>query len=135
MLNNDASDGNSKEVLDLEYKNWNKQLTDEKIQSTLEEFKRVLAYIDDLHIDFDRYKLKGVSHFYALFAFCKKMIDQNIKAATIQDRIDTFYLDLRLFAFSAPGVRDYLESMQSNTRSKSQRLKRINALVEGCFQP
>ena len=132
FLNDDASDGNSKEAIDSEYKKWNQKLSDGNIEDIVKNFCIILAYIDDLDIKFDKYKLKGVSHFYALFALCKKMVDMNISAKDIKDKLDIFYTRLRENKSDYPGVEKYRESMQSNTRSKSQRLKRINALIEAC---
>ncbi|SEG16499.1 Protein of unknown function DUF262 [Butyrivibrio sp. Su6] len=132
LLNDDASDGNAKETLDNEYKKWNEKLTDGQIDSIEMRFKKILEYIEELDINFDQYKLKGVSHFYAIFAFSKVMIEKNINPSAIRGKLDEFYLKMRDKSYDYPGVQKYLDSMQSNTRSKSQRLKRINALIESC---
>lgn len=132
LLNGEASDGNAKETLDNEYKKWNKILTETNAEKIADEFKNVQEYIDGLKVDFDKYKLKGVSHFYALFAFCKIMIDRGVSPLANKDKLDLFYGNMRRKDYSCKGVKEYLDSMQSNTRSKSQRLKRINALIIAC---
>jgi len=80
----------------------------------------------------EKYKINGVSHFYALFALAQHCLSKKIEAKAITTKLDEFYDCLRNSEELDPNVKAYQESMQANTRSKSQRLKRINALIQYC---
>lgn len=129
VLENDVSDGNSKTILDDKYRIWHNKLTHEDYIQALERVKKIVRYISDLKIDFDKYKIKGVSHYYALFVFCDIMINAGIDSASITDRLDNFFTQVRIVDSIDENAIAYRVSMQSNTRSKMQRTKRIDALV------
>lgn len=131
VLEGEASEGNSKNSLDDKYAYWKDKLSEEKSKEIVLAIKDIVSFIDDLHIEFDKYKLKGVSHYYALFGFSKIMIDNGKNSKEIEEKINLFYRELRSPEISNPYAMQYSETMKSNTRSKRQRDKRINALVEG----
>ncbi len=131
VLEGEAGEGNSKNTIDQKYAQWNKQLDKEKSSEVISVVKTIVEFINNLHIDFDKYKLKGVSHYYALFGFSKIMIDAGKTAEDVSEKLNDFYKELRSPVISNSYAMQYSETMKSNTRSKSQRDKRINALVNG----
>jgi len=129
LLENEASDGDAKMNLDVKYKTWNARLDQKISNNCINEFKQIVGFINKLDLDFDKYKIKGVSHFYALFAFSKTCVLENRDSSEVSIKLNEFFAKVRSKDDDDVYINDYRISMQSNTRSKSQRKKRINALV------
>ena len=125
-------DASKKENIDDYYTKWAANLSAEKALQIREAFTQTVQYLDSLAIDFEKYKINGVSHFYALFALAHHCLNKNIEAASISSKLNEFYDCLRNSEELSCDVKAYRESMQANTRSKGQRLKRINALIRYC---
>lgn len=118
--------------MDEYYTKWANCLTEEKSAEIEGSFIETIQYLDALNIDFEKYKINGVSHFYALFALARHCVNTRIEVAMISSKLDEFYNCLRNSDKLSNDVNAYRESMQANTRSKGQRLKRINALIQYC---
>ena len=132
LLEETPMDASKKETMDEYYTKWAADLTREKASEITDTFKQTIQYLNSLNVDFEKYKINGVSHFYALFALAQHCSNAKIEAATITSKLDEFYDCLRNSDELGPDVKAYRESMQANTRSKGQRLKRINALIRYC---
>ncbi|MFB2778177.1 DUF262 domain-containing protein [Shewanella mangrovisoli] len=85
-------------------------------------------YLESLNIDFEKHKVTGVSHLYALWGLSLYCLDKRISAKKIQLELDNFYTGLRSDADSDQNFTDYKKSMASSTRMKGPRVKRIEAL-------
>ncbi len=132
VLEEKVDNGDANSTLDEKYKEWSQKIDAENSRKYLEEFKEVMKYINDFNIDFDKYKIKGVSHFYVLFAFGNSLrMNSNINMRSIENKLNDFYTKLRSGDKSAV-IENYRVSMQSRTKSKSQREKRLKALIEYC---
>lgn len=132
LLEGTPMDASKRENIDDYYSKWSSSLTREKSQEIYEVFIQTIRYLDSLTLDFEKYKINGVSHFYALFAFANYCYVSGIDVAIIAPKLDEFYTCLRYSGEPDINVANYRESMQSNTRSKGQRLKRITALIQYC---
>jgi hypothetical protein len=132
LLEKAPLDASKKENIDEYYAKWADGLTTEKAGQIKETFIQTVEYLKALTIDFEKYKINGVSHFYALFAFANHCAVDQIEAATISSKLNEFYECLRNSEDLSGDVKAYRESMQANTRSKGQRTKRINALIQYC---
>lgn len=132
LLEQVPMDASKKEYMDEYYTKWANCLTEEKSAEIEGAFVETIQYLDALNIDFEKYKINGVSHFYALFALARHCVNTKIEAAKISSKLDEFYNCLRNSDKLGNDVNAYRESMQANTRSKGQRLKRINALIQYC---
>jgi hypothetical protein len=95
-------------------------------------FDLCVKYINNIQLDFDKFKIKGVSHYYALFGLAYHCVENNVPVEAISKKIVEFYETLRGSSTITGDVQAYKESMQSNTRSKGQRIRRINALITFC---
>ena len=85
-------------------------------------------------LDFNKYKIRGVSHFYVLFALSNFLCENSsYDKNKISQKLNDFYTKLRK-GDKVPVIEDYRLSMQSRTRSKSQREKRFCALKEYCLE-
>jgi len=128
LLEKEPMDASSKDNIDIYYEKWSKQLTEEDALKVEGLFEQCISFINNIQIDFDKYKIKGVSHYYALFGLAFYCIEKNIHVNKINSEIDKFYEILRDPKAINGNVQEYKDSMQSNTRSKRQRVRRINAL-------
>ncbi len=131
LLEETPMDASKKENIDEYYKKWF-GLSHEKALQIQELFSKTILYLDSLTIDFEKYKINGVSHFYALFALAHYCINQQVDSEIVSQKLSEFYNGLRNADQLAPEVNAYRESMQANTRSKAQRVKRIQALINYC---
>lgn len=132
LLEGEPTDASTRMNLDLLYDKWVKKLTDSEIATSRSQFIAAAKYLNALSIDFEGFKINGVSHYYALFAFSKYCCDHNLDSKTMSQKLNEFYTHLRFPEKSLRDIADYRGSMQSNTRSKAQRLRRINALIHYC---
>ena len=132
LLEQTPMDASKKDNLDDYYKKWAADLSEEQAYMLEERFKKTVQYLDMLSIDFEKYKINGVSHFYALFALSNHCLNRGVDSICVSSKLDEFYDCLRNTDDPNDNVIAYRESMQANTRSKGQRLKRINALIQYC---
>ena len=132
LLEGEPMDASKRENIDDYYKKWAYKLTPEKSDEIETIFKDVISYLLKLQIEYEKYKINGVSHFYALFVFSYKCLSLNSDYKSISAKISEFYDKLRGYGDVCQEVREYKESMQSNTRSKGQRIKRIHSLIKYC---
>lgn len=132
LLEQEPGDGDSKKELDEKYRVWNKKLKEENIDDCLRKFEAIMKFLNQVDLDYNKYRIKGVSHFYALFAFGNNCIDGQKNPEEISPLLEEFYSRVRKSNENNEDVRNYRLSMQSNTRAKSQRKKRINSLIHFC---
>lgn len=132
LLEREPMDASKRENIDEYYKKWAQKLTQEKSKEIESTFIKTISFMSDLKIDYERYKINGVSHFYALFGFSYKCQIRNCNRQEISLKICDFYKRLRGNDGCCEEVSEYKDSMQSNTRSKGQRIRRINALMKYC---
>lgn len=132
VLEGKVDNGDTNSTLDNKYKEWSEKINAKNFEKYLNEFEEVMKYISDFNIDFNKYKIKGVSHFYVLFAFSNILrINTHFNTKKVENRLNDFYTKLRN-GDTTPLIEDYRLSMQSRTKSKSQREKRLHALKEYC---
>lgn len=132
LLENEPMDASKKENIDDYYQKWAAQLTVERSQEIEQMFKNIIRYINGLSIDFEKFKINGVSHFYALFALAHTCIQLEANTIVISEKLNSFFDSLRNSDDYSDEVSEYKESMQANTRSKGQRVRRIHALTKYC---
>ncbi|ACA46747.1 DUF262 domain-containing protein [Clostridium botulinum] len=117
----------TRKELDGLYEKWtNKEFNKNDI---IEKFRTITEFIELLDIDYDKYKITGVSHLYGIWVFSYICVLQDIRAIDIKGMIDKFYSKLRNKDTSQEFI-EYSKSMNSATKSKSSRRKRVNALLE-----
>jgi len=132
LLEKEPMDASSRDNIDAYYDKWSQQLTEELASQIRDIFIKCVNFINSMKLNFDKYKIKGVSHYYALFGLAYFCVEENVLVESISDKIANFYDVLRGNNASNSDVQAYRESMQSNTRSKGQRIRRINALKTFC---
>ena len=114
-------------VIDQRYDNLSKAEIDwVKLQKN---FEIVTDYMKSLNLNYEEYKIKGVSHLYGIWTLCLRCISKDISAARISNKLEDFFAILRSRKSECVGVEGYKRSMSSRTRSFSRRKERVEALA------
>lgn len=128
VSNNEILEG-KEEKIDKYFENLVESQTEEESEAIIGYIKKIIETLKKFDIDYKKYSIQGVSHLYAIwylaYIICKKNL-QNI--GEIKEKIVEFYEDLRGNQ-SNEFVREYHSSMQSASKSKSSRKKRVSALL------
>ena len=90
--------------------------------------KKIKNVIKEWNLDYSQYCIEGVSHLYAVW-YVALYIIKNKNESNIKDNLTNFYKDLRGDKIN-PQTLIYQQSMQSASRSKSSRKKRVNAILD-----
>lgn len=121
-------------TLDSFYDVWVERF--ERNPDSIEDLKQVFytttAFLDNLNIDYEHYKISGVSHLYGLWGFSLVCIADGVDAVAIRDKVKQFFELLRFSKTETEEIKLYKNSMSYTTKSKNQRQKRIDALVKFC---
>lgn len=91
-------------------------------------FEKNINLLKEWNIDYSAYNIEGVSHLYALWYLALYTNNNQINADDICDKMNIFYRNLRSYK-TIPQTVIYQQSMQSASRSKSARKKRVNAIL------
>ncbi|MCY8009856.1 DUF262 domain-containing protein [Bacillus haynesii] len=101
--------------------------TSEKV---VNEFHKIKSVVEKFNLDYDKYKIRGTSHLYAIwylaYFICKNKLAINDSFLT---KLHKFYADLRGDR-TLSYTEEYQKSMQSGSKYKSSRKKRIMALLD-----
>lgn len=128
-LRNGIIGGNESEidkVFEIEAEKYNVK----KSTITKDKFNKVGKLLQSWNIDLDKYHIEGVSHIYALWYIALYVVSEGLgESDLIKKKLCDFYEDLR----GNQQIKEtiiYQQSMQSASRSKSSRKKRINAILK-----
>ena len=122
----------SQDVLDGLYEKYHD--SSNQIQQAVQDFSEVLSYINDLQIDFTTLKrLCWTTHLYSLFSIAWKLKTIGIPASEKSNAINSFYSEYFSKNTQYEGyLKKYKDAASSRTRSESQRINRLQALLEFC---
>lgn len=128
-LCNGIIDGNESEI-DKVFENEAEKYNAQKSSVTKDKFNKVGRLLQVWNIDLEKYHIEGVSHIYALWYIALYVVNERIEESDfIKQKLCAFYEDLR----GGQQIEEtiiYQQSMQSASRSKSSRKKRINAMLK-----
>lgn len=121
--------GSSQEILD--------RLYDEHKNDDFTEAIRLANVIctdlDSLDLDYNGNRISGVSHLYGLWSLALVLQANGRSASSYKQEIVEFYDRLRDSESPADHNRDeYKRSMNSRTKERFMRVKRVNALLAAC---
>lgn len=103
------------------------------IDSTVAKFKEITAYLESLKIDYEKYKVSGVSHLYAHWVFAIAAKELHIPSKDAAALVEKFYKGYRSAeAQKNQQLIDYKKSMTTNTKSRSMRMMRIKSMLDYC---
>ena len=103
----------------------------ERFDEYVTQFRSITQKLDSFALDFKGFKIDSVSHLYGLWGFAWRLVIEN-NNNNYSERLNEFYTQLRRKDFSNENVKAYSTSMQANTKAKSSRLRRLNALLNYC---
>ncbi len=95
--------------------------------------KKVLAittYIGSLEIDYDGFRVSGVSHLYGIWCFASDCVDKSIDADLVKSKLHDFFTQLRSQNYDDERVESYKKSMSARTKDQGQRRRRLESLLE-----
>lgn len=124
----------SKRVIDDEYDKYCKgenMLNSEHVLTVEKQFHAITEIVKSFDLNLRSFQIDGVSHLYGLWGLAWQLNKRSIPNS-FSNELNSFYTKLRSKDFTSPEVKDYSLSMQSGTKSKGQRIKRINALLSYC---
>ena len=105
-------------------------ISEEDVDRIKEKLLTIKNLVEQINIDYNKYRISGVSHLYAIwylvFILNKKGI---VIDKSISEKLEKFYDDLRNGGRSLDETTMYHKSMQSDSKSKSSRRKRLTALL------
>ncbi len=124
----------SKDVIDKLYDKYCKSqevLNTERCISLQTQFENITKVVESFQLDLKGFQIDGVSHLYGLWGLAWQLYKRGVES-NFSAPLHDFYTSLRSKDFSLSTIKDYSISMQSGTKSRGQRLKRVNALLVYC---
>lgn len=130
LIANDIISGDSPASIDGQYEQLIKD-TDFNISEFENLFRQITYLLQSWQIDYEGYKIQSLSHFYALWVLAMRIYLSKNDYPNIPVLLNNFYTGLRNGDYTVE-IYDYKSSMSAGTKSKSQRRRRVNALMEYC---
>jgi hypothetical protein len=93
-------------------------------------FLEITAFMSSLNVDYDNYRVGGVSHLYGIWCLSNLCQKYSINIDMVKQKINKFYKELRFSDSVTSSVEAYKKSMSSRTKDEGQRRRRIEALCE-----
>lgn len=126
-IKNNIFDGNENSI-DKIFSDTVEEYDQELSERVKEKFEKIKNVVKGWNIDYSKYSIEGVSHLYAIWYIALYLLENDL-VVDIEDKLIDFYTDLRGNK-KINQTLIYQQSMQSASRSKSSRKKRINALLD-----
>lgn len=136
LITNDINDASMRDKLDGLYDAYcgdeekNKELK-EQYSQIKQKFIDITNILDSFNLDLKQYNIDSVSHLYGLWGFAW-ILWKRKSQSNLSKLLNQFYENLRNGSLDDENIAMYKSSMQSNTKSKSYRIKRINSLLGFC---
>lgn len=102
------------------------------LSTALTTSKAAMEWIGKLNLEFTKYKIDSVSHLYGIWCLALEGLKKGEKPETLASKLNSFYEELRSRKINNMTVLQYKDSMSSRTKSKNQRIKRLEALLKYC---
>ncbi|NED65190.1 DUF262 domain-containing protein [Streptomyces sp. SID10244] len=97
-----------------------------------DKFDAVTKFMSELGLDYEGYKISGVSHLYGIWCFSMACVSRGIKAVDVAAKLVAFFSMIRDRNYQQPAAQEYKQSMSNRTKFKGQRTKRKLALLSYC---
>lgn len=122
--------------LDDIFENLIESVTIEKHKEHVNSIYKVINILESLDLDLEKYKIKGVTHQYALWYLAISISDKNNdnNLEKVKGKLNEFYTILRDDSIKdkPKEIIDYKKSTESSTKRKLQRTRRVKALLSYC---
>lgn len=116
------------EILDSLYETYSKKAVE--WAAVEERFTAITDVMESLGIDYDKFRVGGVSHLYGIWCLANHCEKNGVNPNTIKGKLFSFYSQLRLCSADDAYVKKYSQSMASRTRDRGQRERRFHALKD-----
>ncbi len=122
--------GATQDIIDGLYEKYCTKNGDE-INGAFSIFERTTDYLVSMNIDFKNHKSSGVSHLYGIFSYALYCNTKSIPVAVASNKLSSFLDSLweKDVQHNAELRREYRKTMSSSTKSKTQRSRRIEVLL------
>ncbi len=115
--------------IDIMFKNAVDKICKQESKNIVEVFHIIKKIVYKFNLDYDVYKIRGPSHLYAIWYFAFFLYKNNINVdKKIIKKLNEFYTELRNKRDDR-NIIEYHKSMQSGTKSKYSRKRRVIALL------
>ncbi|MBP6731659.1 MAG: DUF262 domain-containing protein [Chitinophagales bacterium] len=124
--------GDNPDLLDREYERFSDEKVFESIaQEVSDQFIAITKLLTSFDLDYDYFKIQGLSHFYALWIMTMYMYFANTDVKGIHNLLVEFYTKFRSNDKNEV-IKTYKTSMSAGTKSKTRRTRRVAALLNYC---
>jgi hypothetical protein len=96
--------------------------------ATRQHFNKTTTFMEGLNLDYDGLKIAGASHLYGLWCFSWYCTSNNIALPEVANAILQFFDHLRRSNEHNEQVESYRKTMSYQTKSRSQRTRRLTIL-------
>lgn len=121
--------GSNQRILDELYKKYN----DEDFDASLTASISICEELQSLDLQYDEWRIDGVSHLYGLWGLALTLKTNGKSISNYTSQLTSFYQSLRdKNAPSDPHREEYKKSMNSRTKERFMRVKRVRALLAAC---
>ncbi|HOG31715.1 MAG TPA: DUF262 domain-containing protein [Candidatus Syntrophosphaera sp.] len=129
IISGKIEDSNPK-IIDNHYDKYSKYNKD-KLLLFEDQFSQLTERMTSILPDLSQFRIDGTSHLYGLWCFIYKT-GMSRCFEHIRIKIHKFYTELRNKNYDIDMIKKYKESMSAGTKSRIQRVRRANALLEYC---
>jgi uncharacterized protein with ParB-like and HNH nuclease domain len=129
VLENQIFASDNPEILDNLYEKYIDSSIDAKtFDDAYTTFEEITRIIDSFQLDYEKYKISGVSHLYGIFCLGWVINNRGVTISNISNSLDNFYTQLRQ-KDNNPHTTEYQVSMNAGTKSRARRIRRVNSLL------
>lgn len=129
IVSGKIEDSNPKKI-DIHYDRYSK-FSKDKLQLFEDQFSALTARMKSILPNLTQFQIDSTSHLYGLWCFTYKA-STSPYFVDVKDQIDKFYTELRKKNYAIDMIKKYKNSMSAGTKSRIQRVRRANALLEYC---
>lgn len=121
--------GSSQRVLDELYD----QYCNFDFDDALDRAKELTEDIERVGIDYHQFKITGVSHLYGIWGLALTLAKNGDSVSNFSYELNQFFTALRDRSIEDDDVKnEYRKSMNSRTKERFMRVKRVNSLLQAC---
>ncbi|MFC3679801.1 DUF262 domain-containing protein [Bacterioplanoides pacificum] len=121
--------GSSQRILDDLYE----RHSNSEFSDSLSRALSLTSEIADISIDYAQYKITGVSHLYGIWGVALTLAKHKDSISNYSKELVDFFSELRDRSVEDDEVAaEYRKSMNSRTKERFMRVKRVNSLLQAC---
>lgn len=121
--------GSSQKILDELYENY----SDSDFDDALSRAEVLTSQIAGLNINYSQYKITGVSHLYGIWGLALTLDKHGDSISKYSTELVQFFTALRDRSIEDDEIKaEYRKSMNSSTKERFMRVKRVNSLLQAC---